>query len=228
MKSEIGIIVPSRGRPDNVAELLWQMETTVRDAGTVDIYVIVDDDDRAIKKYQDIAKAWDDKTKIQAHLIVQPSQRLGPILNEWAAKIHAEHRLIGFVGDDHRPRTEHWDTLLTLASDGKRHGVFYGGDGLQDQNLPTYVFITSHLYRELGYFVPKGIVHLFADNAWKTIGEKYKCLYYLPDLFFEHMHPVVGKSEWDETYIAANASDVWTADEKTFNDWRKEFWGVEG
>ena len=77
--------------------------------------------------------------------------------------------------------------------------------------------MTSNIVTTLGYFVMPGGVHLFLDNFWMAIGSGIDRLRYLDDVVLEHLHPQLGKGEWDDTYVEANADATWSADEATFN-----------
>jgi len=204
------VIVPSRGRPDNITELMnaW-METRTY----ASLQVVVDDDDEMLSRYEmvmETAPSW-------VSLEVTPRKRLGPTLNEYAVKAAPLYDVIGFMGDDHRPRTPGWDRRFAgaiVAMGGV--GVVYGNDLFQGPNLPTAVWMSSCIVENLGYMVPPGIVHLFADNFWLDLGNGLGRMSYLNDVLIEHMHPQAGKSEWDPGYAEVNAGSVWEADEQTY------------
>jgi len=125
--------------------------------------------------------------------------------------------IIGFMGDDHRPRTVGWDQAIIDAMPPL--GVVYCDDGFQGPNLPTSVFMDAELIRRLGWMVPPGIGHLFCDNAWKTLGEALGTLVYLPDVLIEHMHPHAEKAPMDAGYAEVNSARQWEADEAAFRRW---------
>lgn len=204
------VIVPSRGRPDNIAELIdaWQQTRTY-----ASLQVIVDDDDEMVERYEMVMEevpSW-------ASLEITPRKRLGPTLNEYAVKAAPLYDVIGFMGDDHRPRTAEWDRRFAggLAQVGGV-GVVYGNDLFQGPNLPTAVWMSSCIVENLGYMVPPGMVHLWLDNFWRDFGNGLGRLVYLHDVVIEHMHPQAGKSEWDPGYVEVNSGAVWTADEETY------------
>ena len=61
--------------------------------------------------------------------------------------------------------------------------------------------------------------HLYLDNFWKKLGEDLGSLTYLEDVIIEHMHPVAGKAEWDEGYVAVNAQEVYSADALAYRNY---------
>ncbi len=62
--------------------------------------------------------------------------------------------------------------------------------------------------------------HLYIDDYWKTFAGPVGCLYYLPDIIIEHMHPLAGKGQWDEGYKRVNDESVYSADREALEAWR--------
>lgn len=205
-------IVPSRGRPHNIIELVEAWEATRTHAK---LWICTDDNDPKVEQYQAL------KLPPWATLWQQERLRLGPTLNFYALrylKLVQERTTIGFMGDDHRPRTYGWDTQFSsVAATGP--AVIYGNDLIQGANLPTSVCITDDIIRTLGYMVPPGAIHLFLDNMWRTIGTQLGALKYVPEVVIEHVHPVAQKAQWDAGYVEVNSQEVWDSDEKTYNFW---------
>jgi len=177
------------------------------------LIVAIDDDDPELNGYQDLFNVVHDD---RYRLIVGPRLRMAGTLNTVAMSKVDEYDIIGFMGDDHRPRTPHWDATVEDVFKQWPHCVVYGNDLMQGMNLPTQVFMSSSIIKTLGYMVPPGFTHLFLDNTWKAWGQAMSRLVYLHDTVIEHMHPQAGKSEWDEGYIEVNGGEVWAADEAAF------------
>lgn len=213
----IACIVPSRGRPGNIVELVeaWRDTVTIDVFGEtfMQLYVYVDDDDPTLAEYQAIEMPrW-------AVLRVGPRLRLGGTLNEAIKILGNITASVGFMGDDHRPRTVGWDRLIAEALDARKLGVVYGNDLVQGRNLPTAVFLDSRIVRTLGWMVYPGMIHLFFDNLWKRLGEELGTLTYLNDVVIEHCHPIAGKADWDDGYQEVNSTETWTHDEQLYNEW---------
>jgi hypothetical protein len=200
------VLVPSRNRPGNVARLMRAWTDT---GATAELVVLVDDDDPELAGYEALGLP---------SLIVGPRQRIGPLLNDWAPHFAAEADVVGFMGDDHCPRTYGWDARIADAS--TPWTVVYGNDLLQGQNIPTAVFMGSGLVRELGYFNPPGCQHLYLDNAWKFYGESLGTLRYLPDVIVEHLHFLAGKAPKDALYAEVNHTSMYDHDRVAFDAWR--------
>ena len=213
------MIVPSRGRPDNIAALLdaWRDITT----GDSRLLVAVDDDDPELERYLKLDTAG-------CRMYVGPRLRLGGTLNTLALKHSREHFAIGFMGDDHRPRGPvGWDVQFVTELRRLGTGLVYGDDLLQRERLPTAVAMTSNIIRTLGYMVPPGLTHLYMDDFWLTLGRKLGSITYLSGVVIEHMHPVAGKAQMDAGYAEVNAPEMYRKDGETFERWKRESLIVE-
>lgn len=200
------VVVPTRGRPENIVRLEQAMLDTKVD---IDVVYCVDDDDPMLPEY----------VKTGIPLVCGPRLRLVGTLNLIAGHYAPNYDIVGFLGDDVLPKTDGWDDII--RDNFKTNMVAYGNDGHQGEGLPTGVFLDSRIVKILGYMVPDTFIHLFADNYWKTLGEALGTLTYLPDVDMEHLHPYAGKAENDQTYAEANAGPVWENDERAFNEYVK-------
>jgi glycosyltransferase involved in cell wall biosynthesis len=200
------VLVPSRGRPHNIQQLLESWENTV--TGDTHLIVIVDDDDPTLEEY----------IKLPVEVRVGPRLRIGGTLNVVAPEVATTSRNIGFMGDDHRPRTKGWDEVFINELDKLKVGVVYGNDLYHGANLATSVIMTSNIVSTLGYMCVPGSIHLFLDNFWMELGRGTSITYF-DDVIIEHVHPFFQKAPSDNTYIEANSPEVWNADETTFNNY---------
>lgn len=213
------VIVPSRGRPHNIAELI---ECWVMTNANATLLVVVDDDD--VTKDEYLAVMATSPATQQFQLAIRPRLRLAGTLNSVSFERVSRPGtvpmdIIGFMGDDHRPRTYAWDTHIEESFKDMGHGVVYGNDLLQGGNLPTAVFMTAAMIQTLGYMVPPGLVHMYLDNVWKEWGLALDRMWYLPNIVIEHMHPVAGKAQWDERYQEVNAGSQYASDEAAFKNY---------
>lgn len=209
----IAVLVPSRGRPHNIVELMQAWRDTEATAGLV---VAVDDDDPTLPGYQALAPSLTTLSP-GSQLIVGPRRRLGGTLNELAPILAWDAEAVGFLGDDHRPRTVGWQTTVGRAL--KRTGIVYGNDLIHGENLPTAAFLTSDIIRTLGWMCPPGLIHLEIDSAWLALGRSLGRITYLPDVVIEHMHPIADKARWDAGYREANSGEVQEHDRAVFERW---------
>jgi hypothetical protein len=211
MAADLLVIVPSRGRPENIAELwkTWQDTTT----GNTALLVAADDDDPQLPGYRQVCDGWG------IELVVGPRLRMCPTLNKVAVERAPHHFALGFLGDDHRPRSRGFDEryLETLRDLGT--GFVYGNDLLAGERLPTQVAMTSNIVQALGAMVPASVHHLWADNQWLDLGQAIDRIRYLPDVVVEHLHPLNGKAASDAGYEEVNAPDAFEADRLVYADW---------
>lgn len=217
------VIVPTRGRPQNIVRL----EKALAETDTLNAHVLyaVDPDDPELEGYLDL-----DLSRI---FVLKERLRLGRTLNFLARRYADQYDVIGFMGDDHVPRTTGWEDrileVFTMMWGAERHGgppvpppVVYGNDLLQGQALPTAVFMDARIIRALTYMVPAEIVHLYADNFWKSLGEELGSLVYLPDVVIEHIHPAAGKVAMDAGYQEVNSRERDSMDRHAWERYRDE------
>lgn len=210
------VIVPTRGRPKNLAEL-WAAFTETC-TGDTRLIACVDNDDSELSGYQEIADRLQGEPWFRME--TGPRLRLGPTLNVAGPKWAARSDAVAFLGDDHRPRTVGWDTRYMGELERLGTGLVYGNDLIQGEALPTQAAMTSDIVLATGHMVPPGAVHLWLDNAWLALGRALDAITYLPDVVVEHLHPIAGKAAWDAGYAEANADAVSDADRQVFEAWQ--------
>ena len=206
--TSLAVIVPSRGRPQNIKDLIYAMNQTKT---TADLWVVCDDDDPELAGYQALG--------IENLLIFDRTQKgMARPLNLAVRSILQSHKYshFAFLGDDHRPRTMYWDLDFTNVLD-QGLGMVYGNDLFQGENLPTAIGMHGTIVRELNGMVPEGLFHLYLDNFWKQIGLDIGALTYLPETIIEHMHPLAGKAQVDQGYVDVNAPEIYDADKIVFD-----------
>lgn len=210
--TDLVIVVPSRERPQAMAEL--QQEFAATCTASTKLLPVLDDNDPTRTEYPP-PDAW-----------LAPSRNMVQALNWAVARLvsvrgqQPQPFAVGFMGDDHRPITRGWDTAYLEAlhelQDEHGAGIVYGNDLLQGRRLPTQVAMTANIPRALGYMAPPQFGHLFIDNVWKAWGDQAGCLRYLQHVMIEHRHPVALKAEWDEGYKRVNSERQQRADR---NEW---------
>jgi len=197
----LAVIVPTRGRPENAARLAAAFrETTTLDAVAV---FVADRDDPELEGYLRLQE----EREIPRMLVYDSTGGRGLCrpLNFAARRYATIYEYVGFMGDDHLPRTHGWDEQMAGELDSLEPRIAYGNDLLQGANLPTAVFMQSRMIRALGCMAPSVMRHLYLDNFWKELGEQTGGLRYRDDVVIEHLHPVAGKAEWDDRYRVVNA-----------------------
>lgn len=209
------VLCPTRGRPDALREAAHSLIKT-RSYGSTRLLAIVDHDDPEADNYVKRADSLYD--------FVFPLHTGGMVsaLNAGTVQVLQEHpeiKILGFIGDDHRFRTDHWDEAITAALE--QPGYAYGYDGFwHDGQIPTQIFISRRIVEALGYMALPDCYHLYVDNAWRAVGEAIGRFTWLQDVLIEHMHPAIGKAEWDEGHKRVNSEEMYNRDRVAFEAWR--------
>lgn len=212
--TEMALIVPSRGRPENISRLYKALSDT---SSEVHLYVGVDEDDTKLQQYKDAVRETD------ITLVISPERkRFGPTLNSIAKVLADQYPYLAWMGDDHLPKTKKWDERYRHELAKMKAGIVYGNDLVQGVNIPTQMAFTSNMVKALGYAVPEGFIHLFIDNFFLELGKKLDGAIYLEDVIVQHLHYSVGNSQQDQTYKEANSPENWSNDQKRFHQYMTE------
>lgn len=211
------VVVPSRGRPDNVKRLAEAFKKTEANS---DLWVVIDDNDWDRKTYEKNAEEYD-----YGYLVIEnnasgmcaPLNKAVEILMDDTQYDH--YNYFAFMGDDHCPKTLYWDYILTLAIPHPRNGISYGNDLFQGGNLPTACFMNREIVERLGGMVPPKFKHLYVDNFWHKLGTDIGGLYYKPDVIIEHLHPVAQKSKMDVNYARVNSQEMYDHDRQIYEEY---------
>lgn len=209
------VLVPTRGRPQALGELLDAWEET---GATCSLIFAVDSDDPCRRDYEDAFRLrtdHDEEMPFVTLLFVGKRLRLAGTLNMLCSRVGEDFSAIGFMGDDHRPRTKGWDERFAECLSGGS-GIVYGNDLLVGDKFPTAVMMTADIPLKLGYFCPPGLVHLCLDLVWKDWGVGMERITYLGDVVIEHMHPANGKAALDAGYEECNSGEQVSADTEAY------------
>lgn len=216
--SDLVVIVPSRGRPKAAAELIDAADDTC--TADTEIVFAVDEDDPAIDDYIDVVQS---RGTAAVGIVEQPTNMVHALNRAaWAvlSTFMPPPFALGFMGDDHRPRTAGWDTQYLQALRELGTGIVYGDDLFQGERLPTQVAMTTDIVRALQYMAPPTLQHMYVDNFWRDLGTAADCLRYLPNVVVEHMHPLAEKGNWDEGYARVNTPTMYAVDRQAYETHR--------
>lgn len=222
---ELAVIVPTRGRPENVRKVIdaWTFTGAWNHA---ELHLGVDADDPRLPEYLELVNGacvpGDGEIHIGVH-VVERWMPMVPKLNQVAVTLASTGRYfaLGFAGDDHLPRTINWaHRYLTVLHD-LGTGMVYGDDGYQGVKLSTEWAVTSDVVRELGRMVPAPVDHLYCDNAIMDLFSAAGALRHLPEVRVEHMHPSAGKAPGDDQYRRVNSRDQFHSDGNVYRQWRR-------
>lgn len=214
-KAELVVIVPSRGRPEAIADLVIEFAKTC--TAETRLVVAVDKTDPLRDEYSTVHDAV---IFTNSHTMVEALNHAVWKIVSAAPKVSHLPFAIGFVGDDHRPRTVGWDRAYLDALHDLGTGMVYGNDLLQGENIPTQIAMTTDIIQALGHMAWPLLRHLYVDNYWLELGKKLNCIRYLPDVVVEHVHPFAGKAAMDEGYQRVNAPEMNNHDWLEFQKWQ--------
>jgi hypothetical protein len=203
--TDLAILVPSRGRPGNVARLTGACARTCRTR-----YVLhfgIDDDDPQLGGY-DFGLA-----------AATTGPRTG--LVGWTNRLAAAHMDVPYLaslGDDMVPVTDGWDERLVTQVEHMGGGFAYPEDHRRN-DIPEAVVVSTPVIAALGWFMYPELHHWYPDNIWADLGRGAGCLAYLPDVLVEHRHPNVDPATpADATYH--EAAGRFDADAAAYRRWR--------
>ena len=205
--TDLAVLVPSRGRPANVARLIEACAKTCR-ADTVLSFGFDEDDDQLAANLAE--------TSGYSLSTVRPRMGLAHWTNYLSAK-HENARWQASIGDDMVPLTDGWDERLCEAAGPA--GMAYPDDRRR-ADIPEAVVISTSLVRALGWCCEPTLHHWYIDSVWADLGRAAGCLRFLPDVVVEHRHPNVPGSgaRPDATYSEAAAG--FAADLAAYQKWR--------
>jgi hypothetical protein len=216
MADDLLVIIPTRGRPQAIPEIVQAWDDT---GATADLLFAVDTDDPELAAYKKHAAAL--KADGRVRFTFGKRRRLCGTLNTQAVKAAKSYRFLAFMGDDHRPRPADrpWDARIRECLSGGP-GIVYGNDLLQGEAMATAVAMTSDIVDTLGYFSPPCLVHLCMDLVWVEWGRGMGRITYLDDMVIEHLHPANGKAPSDAGYEEVNSPEQVSSDSAAYYDYR--------
>jgi glycosyltransferase involved in cell wall biosynthesis len=185
----ISVLVPTRGRPAGVERLLDSALETAE--SEVEFIFYVDEDD---------GSSLDVIDRYGATRVVGPRVVLSETWNRcWE---HARFDVAMQCGDDIVFRTDGWDARVLAEFDRFPDRVVFvhGEDGIQGANIGTHGFLHRRWVDAVGYFVPPYFSSDYNDLWLSEVADVLGRRVFLPDVYTEHMHPVAGKAELDQTH----------------------------
>ncbi|WP_372344732.1 hypothetical protein [Streptomyces sp. KL116D] len=216
MADDLLVIIPTRGRPQAVPEIVQAWDDT---GATADLLFAVDTDDPELAAYKKHAATYKGDGRVR--FTFGKRRRLVGTLNQQAVKAAKQYRFLAFMGDDHRPRPAAmaWDARIRECLSGGP-GIVYGNDLLQGEKMATAVAMTSDIVATLDYMAPPTLVHLCVDLVWVDWGRGMQRITYLDDMVIEHLHPANGKADVDAGYEECNSSERVASDSAAYYDYR--------
>lgn len=221
MSWDVAVLVPTRGRPENLKRLIEAVQDTSPGAT---VMARVDIDDPRLPDYMKLG--WRPARDLQ--IFVGRRAGYAAAMNELATLARGDRTYLALLADDVVPETPTWASMMVDALDNKL-GIAYGDDGLRHKHgpdLPTHVMMPRELAERVGWVVLPTLRHLFADNVWRELGNGLGHFPFV-DVKLTHLHPWAGKAEVDQTYSEANEPIERDLDRAAFETWRDAPWGLQ-
>lgn len=194
----ISILTPTRGRPDNISRLVYSACETALDPARLEFVFYVDrDDTESDNRIEQISMSLNYATTMTV-----AGERI--VLSEmWNACARAaKGDIMLHCGDDIIFRSDEWDQIVIDEFRKYPDGIVlvHGRDGYQDANLATHGFRHRNWVNVVGDFVPPHFSSDYNDTWVTEVADKLGRRVYLPNVYTEHMHPVVNKGPLDKTH----------------------------
>jgi hypothetical protein len=188
---KLGMLIPSRGRPQNITRLWQAMQETC--TADTDLIVGLDTDD----------PTWSRYPVGPTYYLEEGISYVTPWVNELARRTQGTYTAIGHFGDDNVPVTKGWDTRVLEALDETPFAFADDQYPRDPGSLSCHIFMRSEVADTLGYMGPPEISHMYVDVAWMAwcVSCGYK---YLSDVLIPHHHYTLGAAH-DETYARSYA-----------------------
>jgi predicted O-methyltransferase YrrM len=225
---ELAIIVPTRGRPENIRKVIGAWDFT-NAWDVADLVLAADSDDPEIQGYRDVAEEFldgcPDGTPSPLRLVEMAVWMPMVAKLNMVAKDEAEggrYFAVGFAGDDHLPRTIDWAKRYLTVLHELGSGMVFGDDGYQGAKLSTEWAVTADVVRRLGRMVPAPVEHMYCDNSMVDLFDGAGAIRHLPEVRIEHMHPIAGKASTDAQYQRVNHRDQFRKDRMAYEGWKRQ------
>ena len=210
--TDLAVLVPSRGRPGNVARLVEACAKTCR----TDVLLMFgfDDDDPELGAY----KAAMDQRSVP---VIEPRMGLVAWTNYLCGAVidgSVDVPYLASLGDDHLPITDGWDELL-IAAVQKMGGGFAYPDDERRVDIPEAVVVDTRIIRALGWMALPDLRHWYVDNVWADLGRGAGRLAFCRDVIVRHLRPDTAPGvPADATYT--DAAKDWDPDLRAYQKWR--------
>jgi glycosyltransferase involved in cell wall biosynthesis len=187
MHPRLSLLVPTRGRPAQLARLLDSLADTTSAPDSLEIVLVLDDDDPA--------SAMTHRRLNVVHTVGPPGRTMGR-LNQ-AGYLASAGDFVMLLNDDVVARTPGWDGRVRPWLDEFADGVVlvHVNDTLMRHHLCTFPLVSRTFCELAGGVCPEGYRRYRIDdhvedvfNLLAALGEPRTV--YLPDVVFEHTNGV--------------------------------------
>jgi len=193
VKKEISIVIPSRGRPEKLLEMMNSVINCASSPELIEFVLYLDDDEAS--DYEMFYK--------RAVIIKGERTHMGKMFR--ACILKSSGKTIVICNDDVIVSTNKWDDIIyeNLKSYDDNIFLMYPNDLNKGSALCTFPIFSKELFLKFPGTLPEDLtlidLHL-RDLFFQLKGLGINRIKYLDNVVFEHLHYTLGKSSLDETY----------------------------
>lgn len=158
----------------------------------IELIFYVDENDPCVEQYREILAS----TK----RMIAPER---PISECYQRMFDFSDADVFFIAnDDAIMQTKSWDSIVLERIADYPDGIFLAWfwDGIQGEKMACFPILSRRWIETLGYVVPPYFKTICADRWLTEIARKLGRCLYIPEVYFEHLHPSTGKRKQDDTY----------------------------
>ena len=196
---EISIIIPSRGRPQKLTEMMNSVLNFASAPKLIEFVLYIDEDDKS--NYE----MFDNKA-----IIIKGKRTYMGIMNNLCIQ-QASGKVIILCNDDVIVRTKKWDDIIYENIKLYADSIFllYPNDLNKGSKLCSFPVFSKKFYLRYPGLFPENYKGTLIDLHIMDIFIQLKELginriKYLDNVVFEHLHYTTGKSSFDKTYSDRN------------------------
>ena len=193
VKKEISIVIPSRGRPEKLLEMMNSVINCASSPELIEFVLYLDDDEAS--DYEMFYK--------RAVIIKGERTHMGKMFR--ACILKSSGKTIVICNDDVIVSTNKWDDIIyeNLKSYDDNIFLMYPNDLNKGSALCTFPIFSKELFLKFPGTLPEDLtlidLHL-RDLFFQLKGLGINRIKYLDNVVFEHLHYTLGKSSLDQTY----------------------------
>jgi hypothetical protein len=193
--ADISLIHATRGRPERASKCRKDWIIRAKHPELIEHIFVADGDDEASAPLMQCRS-----------IVVAPG---GGCVAAWNAGAQvSQGKILVQLSDDWVPPWN-WDEELRARMDTSKPQVLAVSDGHRTDDLLCMAILTRKRYEAQGYMFHPQFTGVYSDNYFTDCAKRDDVIVQARDLVFEHLHPVFGKAEMDETYAKQNSSEAY-------------------
>ena len=203
--TSLAVIVPSRGRPQNIKDLIESFEST---KATCDLWVVCDEDDPTLAEYFKIISPEHEKIIGTSKNKIDAINRDMDLVDQW-------WDILINVSDDQVFIQPHFDLDIVNNMDNDTDMFLHFPDGNQG-DLATMSIIGRKYYLRDGYIYHPNYESVYCDNEAQDVAKLRGCYKLVNKHIFNHEHPAWGKGQMDAQYAKTEHHVTYEKDRQTY------------